>query len=160
MYRYEERITFHPLVQLVYVALVATLVAALVGTLRPVPWAPAILGLFFILLPAMFGRLLIQIDAEALTARFGFLGWPTQRIPLDEIVRASTVTYRPIRQFGGWGIRCGVFEGEKTSVYTVRGREGVLLELSSERRISGFRVRQFILGSLEPSRLAAAIGKP
>ena len=160
MYRYEERVSFHPLVQLGYLALVVTVVAALAGLLRPVPWAPAAFGLVLVLLPALFGRLVIQIDADTLSATFGFLGWPSQRIPLGDIVAARAVSYHPIRQFGGWGIRCGVFDGEKTLVYTVRGREGVLVRLRDERRVSGFRVKQFILGSLEPERLAAAIGKP
>ena len=107
----------------------------------------------------MFGRLVIQIDAEALSATFGFFGWPSQRIPLADIVRARAVTYRPIRTFGGWGIRCGAFEGETTSVYSVRGSRGVLLELSGERRIAGFRTRRFLVGSAEHERLSAAIGK-
>ena len=53
----------------------------------------------------------------------------------------------------------GRLDGERTSVYTVRGTTGVLLELAEEQRISGFRSKRFLIGSLEPDRLSAAIGK-
>lgn len=55
-------------------------------------------------------------------------------------------------------LRIGRFEGEKTSIYSVRGNRGVLLELSEPQRICGLQSAPFILGTNEPERLAAAIG--
>jgi hypothetical protein len=44
---------------------------------------------------------------------------------LEEIVSAELVTFRPIRDFGGWGIR----HGGGGWAYTVRGNRGVRLTL-------------------------------
>ena len=159
MYRYEETVSFHPVVQFLYVLGVAGVVWAQVAALPTLPWVPAVIGVPLVLLPLMFGRLLIRMDADMLTAEFGYLGWPLQRVPITNIAHARVVTYRPIFQFGGWGIRAGRLDGERTSVYTVRGTTGVLLELAEEQRISGFRSKRFLIGSLEPDRLSAAIGK-
>tara|TARA_B100001123_G_scaffold424049_1_gene535046 strand:- start:1951 stop:2439 length:489 start_codon:yes stop_codon:yes gene_type:complete len=41
----------------------------------------------------------------------------------DEIEKAEAVTYRPIREYGGWGIRYGW----KGKAYNVSGNKGVLL---------------------------------
>ena len=159
MFRYEETVSFHPVVQFMYLLGVAGVVWAQVTAVPTMPWVPAVIGVPLVLLPLMFGRLRIRMDAELLTAEFGYLGWPIQRVPITNIARARVVTYRPIFQFGGWGIRAGRLDGEKTSVYTVRGTTGVLLELAEEQRISGFRSKRFLIGSLEPERLVAVLGK-
>ena len=160
MYRHEDTVSFHPVVQFLYLLGVAGVVLAQFAAVPNMPWVPAVVGVPLILLPLMFGRLRIRMDAEMLTAEFGYLGWPIQRVPLTKIVRARVVSYRPIVQFGGWGIRAGRLDGELTSVYTVRRTTGVLLELAEEHRISGFRTKRFLIGSLESERLSAAIGKP
>ena len=156
MFRYEETVSFHPLVQFLYLLGVAGVVWAQAAA---VPTLPAVIGVPLVLLPRMFGRLLIWMDADMLTAEFGHLGWPIQRVPITNIVRARVVSYRPIFQFGGWGIRAGRLDGEPTSVYTVRGTTGVLLELAEEQRVSGFRTKRFLIGSLEAERLVAVLGK-
>lgn len=159
MYRYEENVTFHPVVQVGYLLSIAFLVWAQMTGRSEVPWLGVAIGIPLVLLPLMFGRLLIRIDHTSLMAEFGYLGWPIQRIALANIAHARLVSYRPIRQFGGWGIRAGRLDGEQTSVYTVRGTTGVLLELTQEQRISGFRTKRFLVGSAEPERLIAALGK-
>jgi len=157
---YRERVSFHPVVRIAYLLGIGALS---LGHFRAVPapaWITVAVGIPLLVLPLMFGRLSIRVADETLTVELGYLGWPIQRIPLTNIVGARVVSYRPIRQFGGWGIRAGRHDGEQTSVYTVRGTTGVLLELAEERRISGFRTRRFLIGSVDPDRpdrLAAAL---
>jgi hypothetical protein len=158
-YRFAQTISFSPLVQALYLVALIVFVWIQFQVVPELPWIPMAIGAGLLILPAMFGRLVLEVDEGAVTARFGYLGWPAQRVPLSHIERARIVSYRPIRQFGGWGIRVGRFEGEKTSVYSVRGTRGVLLELTEPRRISGARTRRFLLGSGDPERLVAAIGK-
>jgi len=157
--RYEETVRFHPVVEVLYLAALVFFVVVQSSVVPEVIWVPWLTGFFLLFLPAMFGRLVIGVDEKALTARFGFLGWPAQRVPLSMIAKARVVSYRPIRQFGGWGIRGGKFEGVRTSVYSVRGTRGVLLELTEPKRICGLKVPRFLVGSQEPERLSAAIGK-
>ena len=138
--------------QVLYLVAIGVYVWGQLQVVPDLPWIPPLIGAALVILPAMFGRLVFQVDGEAVTARFGYLGWPAQRVLLSRIERARIVSYRPIRQFGRWGIRVGGFEGEKTSVYSVRGTRDVLLELTEVQRISGARTRRFLLGSDDPAR--------
>ncbi|QGQ19748.1 hypothetical protein GC089_11580 [Cellulomonas sp. JZ18] len=67
----------------------------------------------------------VRVDAAGLTARSA-LGWPTLRVPLEEVEEARTVTVDPLADFGGWGYRVGA-----------QGRVGVVL-----RRGEGLEVRR------------------
>ncbi len=56
-------------------------------------------------------------------------------------------TYRPIGEYGGWGVRCNW--GGKGMAYNVSGNRGVQLELTSGKRI--------LVGSQKPDELVRAI---
>ncbi|HXV65264.1 MAG TPA: hypothetical protein VEK15_31505 [Vicinamibacteria bacterium] len=157
IFRYDEWTTFHPIFQLTILGL---FVIAGVVPMRSAPSMGLVSVAVLVILVAVFGRLRFRVDEEAVTAEFGFLGWPAQRVPLASITRARSVSYRPILQFGGWGIRTGKLEGERTGVYSLEGNRGVLLELSEPRRVCITSTRRFLLGTSDADRLAAAIGKP
>jgi hypothetical protein len=117
---------------------------------RPLPdIALAILGplwiLFGIGLALVFycTKLITEVRDDAVYVRFFPLAH--QRIPFEDIRRCEVRTYRPIREFGGWGIRYG--RGAKA--YNVSGNRGVQLELSNGKR--------FLIGSGRPEELARAI---
>lgn len=67
------------------------------------------------------------------------------RIPLKNVVRAFPRTYRPISEYGGWGIRFG----RSGRAFNMSGNRGVQLVLKSGRRV--------LIGSQRPEELAAAI---
>lgn len=73
-----------------------------------------------------------------------------RRIKLDAIVEERVVTYRPIRDAGGWGWRLGMFEKTPTSFLNARGNRGVLLTTNQ---------RPVIIGSQDPDALAKAIAR-
>jgi hypothetical protein len=56
-------------------------------------------------------------------------------------------TYRPMKEYGGWGIR----GGRKNRAYTVKGNRGVQLQFNDGRRL--------LIGSQRADDLAAAILK-
>jgi len=66
-------------------------------------------------------------------------------IPFEAIQTYEVRTYRPLREYGGWGIRYGA--GGKA--YNVSGNRGVQLGLLSGRMI--------LLGSQKPEELALSI---
>jgi len=68
-----------------------------------------------------------------------------QTIPLSQIRRHYARTYRPIVEFGGWGVRYGW----KGKAYNVSGNRGVQLELADGKRL--------LIGSQRPEELAQAI---
>jgi hypothetical protein len=112
---------------------------------QAVPWV--VLGIILataLLLYSM--RLSVQVDAEAIRIRF-FPLWK-KTIPLAEVVRWEARTYRPLLEYGGWGIRYTLGKGW---AYNVRGNRGVQLELTNGQRI--------LIGSQRAEELAGAIGE-
>ncbi len=90
-------------------------------------------------------RLDVETREDALVVHF----FPLRRrvVPYAAIRRCAAVTYRPIVEYGGWGIRWG---GPRKWAYNVRGDRGVLLELADGGTL--------LVGSQRPGELARAIG--
>ena len=83
------------------------------------------------------------VATDAVTVRLGFLS--TTRVPLSEIAHAEALSYRPIHDYGGWGMR-----GSATRrVLSTRGDQGVLLT-----RVDGSTL---LIGSQKPRELLAAL---
>ncbi|HEX6853121.1 MAG TPA: hypothetical protein VF139_17125 [Candidatus Polarisedimenticolaceae bacterium] len=92
----------------------------------------------------------VEVQGATLTYRFfPFHGKP-RIVDLRDVRAARAVTYRPIRDYGGWGIRIGA----KGWAYNVSGDRGVELELRDGTLL--------LIGSQRPEELAAAIesGRP
>lgn len=121
-----------------------------------VPWGnkPApdgmllVLWLFFgIGFPLFFMwlHLLVEVHPGAITVRYR--PFIKRVIPLSEIAHVEARVYRPLAEFGGWGVR----GWGKRVAYNVSGNTGVELTLVDGRRI--------MLGSRHPAELAGAIFK-
>lgn len=65
----------------------------------------------------------------------------------EELQRWEAVTYRPLRDYGGWGIRYG----RQGKAYNVSGSRGVRLEFRDGRHI--------LVGSQRPEDLATALDR-
>jgi hypothetical protein len=130
--------------------MLASVAALLVGVfldpeLQTVLWV--VLGIILasaLLLYAM--RLSVQVDTEAV--RINFFPLRKKSIPLAEIVHWEARTYRPILEYGGWGIRYSPLG--KGWAYNVRGNQGVQLKLASGKSV--------LIGSQRAEELARAIG--
>lgn len=160
-YRYEEEISVHLIAKIAYGAMLLAYVVFALDQRAHVGLFLTFLPIVAILIaiPLVFGRLVFEIQEEDIRIRFGYVGWPGRIVPLADVERTEVVTYRPIRQFGGWGIRGARFQGEFTGAYSMRGNRGLLLFLTKDTRFSLFRTRRLLLGSLEPERLQQAIGR-
>lgn len=119
---------------------------------RPIPNAelvPMFVGglVLELLVLALFAsaKLVVRVEQETLTIRFTpFLH---KHYPLHEVASWEVRTFRPLTEYGGWGIRWGL-DG-KSWAYTVSGRRGVQVEFRNGRRL--------FLGSQHPEELAAAL---
>jgi len=77
---------------------------------------------------------------------FGFVPTVRRAFPIDAVARVEVVQYRPLRDYGFWGVRIGP-DGER--VFNARGDRGVRLHL-----LDGSRV---LIGSQRPEDLALAV---
>lgn len=108
-----------------------------------------IAAVFGILFPAFFAvlRLEISVDDRYLRFRFYPVHVNYRETALSEISVAEEVKYRPIMEYGGWGIRFR----RNIRAYTIRGNEGVMLTFADGRKI--------LLGSQKADKLLKAIRK-
>lgn len=65
-----------------------------------------------------------------------------KKISWDEVKSVELIKYKPLSQFGGWGIRYGI----KGTAYSVSGKECLLIHLIDNDR-------KIYLGTQEPDRL-------
>lgn len=90
-------------------------------------------------------RLTTEVRDDALYLKFTPLHRSYRRVPWDAVESVEAVRYRPIREYGGWGIRFG----RGTVAYNVSGSEGVRLNRPGQREL--------LVGSQQPYDLARAI---
>jgi hypothetical protein len=104
---------------------------------------PSIFVIAFIVWMLYAVRLVTEVRSDGLAVRF----WPGRwrHHAYSEIVAFEAVTVRPIRDYGGWGVRFK--RGERA--YLVNGNRGVRLELADGKRV--------MIGSQRPDDLLAAI---
>jgi hypothetical protein len=109
----------------------------------PLLFPAIIIFLLFILLFIMK----LEVEVVAGIARYRFFPmlpfW--RQMELSSIETAEAVTYKPIREFGGWGIRYG----KCMWAYTVSGNKGVVIKLKSGK--------VFLLGSKNPEELQRSL---
>ncbi len=74
-----------------------------------------------------------------------FFPFTRKTIPFRDIENFEAVKYRPIADYGGWGIRFG----RKGKAYNVSGNRGVMLHLRGGQK--------FLIGSQRPEELHQAI---
>jgi len=99
--------------------------------------------LFFIL------KLETEVRSDGLYVRFYPFHIRFKKFPGENLAEFYARTYKPIREYGGWGIRCS-FTG-KGRAYNVSGNKGVQLVFTNGKKL--------LIGSRKPDELAAAIDK-
>lgn len=82
--------------------LAATILIAISGS--PAWWGMAPIFLLVAVLFACMSWFWVRVDASGLEVR-SIVGWPTVRVPADDIAEATAAQVNPLAEFGGWGMR-------------------------------------------------------
>lgn len=114
---------------------------------NPAPdWVMILIWLFFgVGLPIFFLRLRLVVIVRPESIDIDYRPLTRRSIPMDTIVGVEARDYRPLAEYGGWGIRGW---GNRIA-YNVRGNRGVDLTLIDGRRV--------LIGSQRANELATAI---
>jgi hypothetical protein len=117
---------------------------------RPVPDTVLVVGGVAVILIAIgFSTLFYLMKLVTLVRTDGlfirYVPFVNRMIEFSDIIRCEALTYRPIGDYGGWGIR----KGKKGRAYNVSGKRGVQLELSTGERL--------LIGSQRADELSKAI---
>ena len=140
--------------------------AGVIGTLRPLMRSVEIVGrydegmswstalpfllvgvvmLFVLTLTVALMRLDVEVRRDHVFIAFGPIHLIRKRIHFSEIEAVRGLTYRPLLEFGGWGIR---WRPGRTA-WTIRGNQAAAITLATGRQI--------YVGSEHPQRLAGAL---
>ncbi len=90
-------------------------------------------------------RLEVELNEEELAIRFR--PFVRRRIPLSRIREFHARPYRPIREYGGWGLRYG----PSGKAYNVKGDRGVQLLLEGREKL--------LVGSQRPEEFEGALAR-
>ena len=93
----------------------------------------------------VLGGLTVRVQETRLFVHLGRVPLVRKVVPYDEILSLKSVTYSPLREFGGWGVR----GFGRRRAWTARGSHAVALELTGDREL--------LVGSDYPRRLEERI---
>lgn len=148
MTSFEEEQRLAPwLIQLVY-GVIFLAIGITYFTLQPgddkmmalIAMAPAL-----IIVTLLFTSLRMKTRVTGDGVHIKTLYFVSRLIPFEEIEQSEAVQYKPLRDFGGWGLRIS----HKGKAYNMRGDRGVQLHLTENRRV--------LIGSQRDRELVQAI---
>jgi len=99
-----------------------------------------------VLLVVALLRMTTEVDHDHLRVWFGWIPTYRRTFSIGSVKKVEIVEYRPIADYGGWGIRLG---RDGVRVLNARGNRGVRLELADGSKL--------LIGSQVPEQLARAI---
>tara|TARA_B100001750_G_C15188160_1_gene437481 strand:+ start:78 stop:551 length:474 start_codon:yes stop_codon:yes gene_type:complete len=76
-------------------------------------------------------KLTTCIDKTGLSFRFFPYHWSARKYEFKNILSYEVIIYKPLRDYGGWGIRFG--KGER--VYNVKGNKGIRIRFIDGKKI-------------------------
>ena len=94
-------------------------------------------------------KLETKINSEGISYRFYPIQIGYRLIDWEDIHKASIRKYKPIKEYGGWGIRVGLFG--KGQAVTIKGNIGLQLELKNGHRL--------LIGTQKPEEIKRAFQK-
>lgn len=103
---------------------------------------PIAAAIFFFII-----KLETEVRSDGLYVRFYPIHIRYKRFTADNLQQYYTRRYRPILEYGGWGIRYSFTK--KGKAYNISGDKGVQLVLTNGRKL--------LIGSQRPDELVAAI---
>lgn len=111
-------------------------------------FAPFMLLLAFGL-PFLFYTMKLKVRVDTQNLSIAFSPFTKRTIPLDQVAGWEVRQYRPLREYGGWGVRFSL--AGNGMAYNVSGNVGVQLKLADGK--------QLLIGSRKAGELAQAIGQ-
>ncbi len=134
-----------------YLLLVFVIVFSAVITLIAVPRQEAVTRILSITLPILFSVLFLllkletEVRSDGLYVRFFPFHIRYRKFTAEDLSEYYARTYRPILEYGGWGIKWG----KRGKAYNASGNRGVQLVLKNNKRL--------LIGSQRPEELVDAI---
>lgn len=95
-----------------------------------------------------FVKLITEVRRDGLYIRFVPFHVHYRSFMLKDLISYKSITYSPLKRFGGWGLRFNL-EGE--TAYNMDGNQGIELKLRKNQTV--------VVGSRHPEELVKALDK-
>ena len=105
-----------------------------------------ILALFF-----MFLRLDTEIREDGIYYQLFPFHFKMRKIAFDDIEKVYVRKYNPLMEYGGWGIRLGLFG--KGWAINISGNKGIQIEFKNSKK------RKFLIGTQKTDEVEAVLNK-
>ncbi len=90
-------------------------------------------------------KLQVKISTDAINYRFFPIQLKYRTIKRTDIAKMDVISYDPVEDYGGWGVRIG----DKGKAYTVKGNHGLYIQLVTGKNI--------LIGTSKPEELQRCI---
>lgn len=104
-----------------------------------------VFGICFPIIALFFTKLIVEVRSDGVYIRYMPFHFRYKRFLLKDIEHCESITYSPMKRFGGWGIRMN-FHGEVA--YILSGKKAIKLVVKSQ---------SYVIGSRTPDELKKAI---
>jgi uncharacterized membrane protein len=111
-----------------------------------IPWLAVVLGIIGISFLLTYGGFSALVTRDRVSVKMGIMGIPLLRLKTAEIVSLEVLTFSPLHDFGGYGIRFNA----GTQAYYLKGDRAVKITMAGSKK--------YLIGSDRPERLATVIG--
>ncbi|MGE5363218.1 MAG: hypothetical protein ACM3SM_03740 [Bacteroidota bacterium] len=112
-------------------------------------WMVLIITAIILIILYLLLRVKLTVTVSDKNLHIRYFPLVNRSIELDEILSCKAVRYKPLREYGGWGIRFSI--RGRGMAYTVSGNMGVDIVLKNGKRI--------LIGSARSEELCRAIQK-
>ena len=149
---YEEQRFAQRWIQIVLAVLwvgLATAVIVAMATKKTGP-LPAILSIVPITVLILYFKSLklqVRIDRDSINYRFLPIQLKYRTIKRSDIEKMDVITYDPMEDYGGWGIRIG----NKGRAYTAKGNHGLYIQLLTGKNM--------LIGTSKPEEMQRFLSK-
>ena len=106
-------------------------------------------SIFVISILVLNMRLDTLIKKDGIYVKFFPFHWSFKKFPWEQISLSYIRKYSAITEYGGWGIRIGLFG--KGKAWNVSGDKGLQLEFTNKKKL--------LIGTNQPEAVAATLGK-
>lgn len=100
-----------------------------------------------------FTKLESFLTAEGVSVRFFPFIRKKQLFPIEGIEKIEVVSYKPLREYGGWGLRIG----KNGVAYSVSGKQGILITFKEPQKLFIGKHKTLLVGTQKPEAWREAI---
>lgn len=96
-----------------------------------------------------------SVSDEGFSVRFiPFYRKPTL-ISFDEIESVDVITYKPLSEYGGWGLKIG----KKGVAYSISGKNGIFITFKEPRKLFMGKHKTMLIGTQKPEEWRAVLAE-